>query len=98
MNSFFRSLGRLSRGRSSRGRSCRRPHVRRLVLEELEPRTVPSVTFTQANLVSDIPGMAQRTDPNLVNPWGMALGTNSGLWVAENGAGSAESFDATGQA
>src|SRR5262249_30298936 len=39
-----------------------------------------------------------RTDPNLVNPWGMALGTNSGLWVAENGKGTAESFDATGQA
>src|SRR5262245_41229420 len=28
----------------------------------------------------------------------MSLGTNSGLWVAENGAGTAESFDGTGQA
>jgi hypothetical protein len=46
-----------------------------------------SVTFTQANLVSDIPGMAKITDPNLVNPWGMTLGLNSGLWVSDNGAG-----------
>jgi hypothetical protein len=30
-------------------------------------------TFTQTNLVSDIAGMAKITDPNLVNPWGMAL-------------------------
>src|SRR5262249_24885937 len=56
-----------------------------------------AVTFTQTNLISDIPGMAQRTDANLVNPWGMALGTNSGLWVAENGTGMSESFDGTGQ-
>jgi hypothetical protein len=39
-------------------------------------------TFTQTNLVSDVPGMAKTTDPNLVNPWGMALGLNSGIWVS----------------
>ena len=53
-------------------------------------------TFTQTNLVSDVPGLAKVTDPNLVNPWGMALGTNSGLWISENGSGQAESFDGTG--
>src|SRR5262249_53334040 len=66
--------------------------------EQLESRLVPAVTFTQTNLVSDIPGLAKTTDANLMNPWGMALGTNSGLWVAENGTGMAESFDGTGQA
>src|ERR671937_1509982 len=55
--------------------------------------TAGTPTFTQTNLVSDIPGLAATTDPNLVNPWGMTLGTNSGLWVAENGKGTAESFD-----
>src|SRR5215471_19540250 len=44
-------------------------------------------TFTQTNLVSDVPNMARRTDTNLVNPWGMALGLNSGLWIAINGSG-----------
>ena len=91
---------------SVRSRSCRRlssapaasrPNTCRLVLEELEPRTLLAVTFTQTNLVSDLPGLAQKTDPNLVNPWGMTLGTNSGLWVSDNGAGVGTTYDATGQ-
>src|SRR6516225_4806530 len=88
-----------SRGlrRGSPSRSARRPYARRLVLEALEGRLQPATTFTQTNLVSDVPGMAKMTDPNLVNPWGMALGTNSGLWVSENGAGMAGSVDGTGQ-
>ena len=58
---------------------------------------MPAVTFTQTNLVSDIPGMAKTTDPNLVNPWGMTVGTNSGLWVSDNGTGKATTYDGTGQ-
>src|SRR5437016_3931807 len=54
-------------------------------------------TFTQTNLVSDVPGMALTTDPNLVNPWGMTLGLNSGLWVSDNGSGKATTYDGTGQ-
>jgi uncharacterized protein (TIGR03118 family) len=56
-----------------------------------------SPTFTQTNLVSDVPGMARTTDPNLVNPWGMTLGLNSGLWVSDNGSGKATTYDSTGQ-
>jgi uncharacterized protein (TIGR03118 family) len=39
----------------------------------------------QVNLVSDVPGAAQLTDPDLVNAWGLALGPTSPLWVADNG-------------
>ncbi len=58
-----------------------------------------AVTFTQTNLVSDIPGLATTTDTNLVNPWGMTLGlgVNSGLWVSDNGSGNATTYDANGQ-
>ena len=28
--------------------------------------------YNQTNLVSDIPNLAAKTDPNLVNPWGLA--------------------------
>jgi uncharacterized protein (TIGR03118 family) len=42
--------------------------------------------YRQTNLVSNIPGLAQLTDPNLVNPWGMAAGPTTPLWVADNGA------------
>jgi uncharacterized protein (TIGR03118 family) len=41
--------------------------------------------FRQRDLVSDIPGRAQLTDPDLVNPWGLAAGPNTPLWVADNG-------------
>src|SRR5262249_14207006 len=41
--------------------------------------------FTEVNLVSDLPGRAQLLDPALVNPWGLALGPTSPLWVADNG-------------
>src|SRR5262245_27821327 len=98
----------VSRGiwRVSRGRPAQRPKARRLAPEHLESRLVPAVNFIESNLVTDNQTVlanlglapAARTDPNLVNPWGMALGTNSGLWVAENGPGKAESFDGTGTA
>lgn len=42
-------------------------------------------SYRQVNLVSDIPGKAQLTDPNLVNPWGMAAGPTTPVWVADNG-------------
>jgi uncharacterized protein (TIGR03118 family) len=35
--------------------------------------------------VSDQPGLAPVTDTNLVNPWGIAFGPMTPLWVAENG-------------
>jgi uncharacterized protein (TIGR03118 family) len=42
--------------------------------------------YDQANLVSDINGVARIADANLVNPWGMAAGPNTPLWVADNNA------------
>jgi uncharacterized protein (TIGR03118 family) len=44
-------------------------------------------SYRQLNLVSDIPGKAQLTDPNLVNPWGMAAGPATPVWAADNGTG-----------
>jgi uncharacterized protein (TIGR03118 family) len=41
--------------------------------------------YVQTNLVSDIPGVARITDPNLVNPWGQSEVGSSPLWVADNG-------------
>ena len=47
--------------------------------------------YSQINLVSDQPGVAPLTDPDLVNSWGLAAspGTDakpgSPLWVADNG-------------
>ncbi len=46
-----------------------------------------STTFTQTNLISDTPGQAQQTDPNLINPWGVSYGPSSPFWISENGTG-----------
>lgn len=42
--------------------------------------------YVQRNLISDINGVARITDPNLVNPWGMAAGPTTPLWINDNGA------------
>jgi uncharacterized protein (TIGR03118 family) len=41
--------------------------------------------YKKRNLVSDIDGVARITDPNLVNPWGLAFGPSTPAWVADNG-------------
>jgi uncharacterized protein (TIGR03118 family) len=45
--------------------------------------------YRQTNLVSDIAGVARKTDPNLVNPWGMSEFPGGPLWVSDNGIDSA---------
>lgn len=53
--------------------------------------------YQQTNLVSDVPGLAALTDPNLVNPWGIAhSGTAGPWWVNDNGTGVSELFDGAG--
>lgn len=45
-------------------------------------------SYSWANLQSDMAGVAEHTDRNLVNPWGMAVpGANGPIWVADNGTG-----------
>src|SRR3954453_14470104 len=41
--------------------------------------------YVETPVVSDEPGVAPITDPNLVNPWGIAFGPTTPLWVANNG-------------
>jgi uncharacterized protein (TIGR03118 family) len=41
--------------------------------------------YTQRDLVSDLPGAAEVTDANLVNPWGLTFGPMTPAWVADNG-------------
>src|SRR5258708_2859209 len=58
--------------------------------------TFPSVSgianaknfFEWENLQNDVPGVADRTDPNLVNSWGLVINpTAKVFWVADNGSG-----------
>ena len=42
-------------------------------------------SYTVTPLVSDQPGVAAQTDPNLVNAWGLTSGPTSPWWVSDNG-------------
>src|SRR5437868_3098290 len=53
--------------------------------------------FHQANLVSDIAGLAAVTDPNLKNPWGLASSSTSPIWVSDNNAGVSTLYNGAGQ-
>jgi uncharacterized protein (TIGR03118 family) len=52
------------------------------------PRDLPpGGTVLQTNLVSDLPGAATLTDPNLVNAWGISESSGSPFWISDNNSG-----------
>ncbi len=56
-------------------------------------------TFTrvqQVFLVSDVPGLAKRLDPNLVNPSGIAFGPTGPFWIADNNSGKSTQYNGSG--
>ena len=67
--------------------------------------TVPRDASTQPttniylshNLVSDLRGFAERFDPNLVNPWGIAFSPAGPFWISDNHSGVATVYDAQGR-
>lgn len=62
----------------------------------LQAAPAPSNSFVQHNLVSDIPGLASYTDPQLVNPWGVAFSSKSPFWINDNGMGVATLYNSFG--
>lgn len=53
--------------------------------------------FTRTDLVSSIEGRASTFDPNLVDPWGVASGPDTFLWVVNRGTATATVYDEQGQ-
>ena len=53
-------------------------------------------SYTQTNLVSDIPGMGTFTDPHLVNPWGLSRSAGSYWWASDNGKGVSTLYNGAG--
>src|SRR4029077_4725202 len=51
--------------------------------------------FVQVNLVSDIPGLATITEPELVNPWGVSHSTTSPFWTSNQGTSTTTLFAVT---
>jgi uncharacterized protein (TIGR03118 family) len=73
------------------------PRSYRPVLESLEERWLLSGGFAEVILVSDVPGLASVTNPNMVNPWGISFSPTGPFWIAENGTGASDLFDGRGQ-
>ena len=55
-----------------------------------------SAGYFQQNLVSDIPGLAQNTDANLKNPWGISFSATSPFWVSNNHTGTSTLYNSSG--
>src|ERR1022692_439802 len=55
-----------------------------------------TIGFVQTNLASDVPGLAQTTDPDLVNAWGMAASATSPVWIGANGSGKSVLYNGAG--
>jgi uncharacterized protein (TIGR03118 family) len=51
------------------------------------PAGTAAGTVLQTNLVSDLPGVAAVTDPNLQNPWGISESGGSPFWISDNNSG-----------
>jgi hypothetical protein len=52
--------------------------------------------YTQTNLQANAPGVAEATDPQLVNSWGLSRTSGSAWWVADNAMGVATLYNAPG--
>jgi uncharacterized protein (TIGR03118 family) len=67
------------------------------MVEVVEGRCLPS-GYLQTNLVSDVPGLAQFTDAQLVNPWGLAAFPGGPFWISDNQPGLSTLYDSAGRA
>src|SRR6516225_12385887 len=52
--------------------------------------------YVRHDLVSDQPGVADVTDPNLVNPWGVSFSGTGPFWVSNTGKGNSTLYNGSG--
>ncbi len=58
--------------------------------------TQAQAQYTETKMISNEPGVAPITDPNLIDPWGVAFSATSPLWVSNQGSGTATVYKITG--
>src|SRR3954463_14868926 len=94
--SVLSSVSKSGRSGRRKGMPARKPPRYRLGMEALEERSLLSANVLQTNLVSDLPGVAQVQDANLVNPWGISESGTSPFWISDNNAGASTLYNAPG--
>ncbi len=72
----------------------------RLALSSAVALALVSVSFgqhyTQTNLQANAPGLAEASDPQLVNAWGLSRASGSPWWVSDNATGVATLYNGPG--
>ncbi len=58
--------------------------------------TAQTIAYRQVNLSSNLPNVANRVTPDLVNPWGIAFLSGQPFFIADNKVGRVTVHDATG--
>jgi len=59
---------------------------------------VPADTiYQETDLVSDIPGVAPVTDPNLAKPWGIDRGDQTPFWISDSGTSKSTVYNGAGR-
>lgn len=58
--------------------------------------TANNNAYVQHNIVSDVPGQADVTDPNLVNPWGLTQSATSPFWASNHDKGNTTLYNGSG--
>src|SRR5215470_16787372 len=53
-------------------------------------------SYKQTNLAANVSGVANHTDAQLSNPWGISFVPGDVFWVANNNGGTSTTYDATG--
>jgi uncharacterized protein (TIGR03118 family) len=61
------------------------------------PHASADTRFVETDLVSDSTGRAANLDPLLVNPWGILIGPNGQIRVADNGSGFSTVYSPSGK-
>lgn len=61
------------------------------------PVAAPVTKYSQHNLVSDVAGLADQTDANLIRPWGLALNGTGPFWISNNRTGNSTVYNGSGQ-
>jgi uncharacterized protein (TIGR03118 family) len=60
------------------------------------PACLHADEFAQINLTANTSGVAANTDPNLINPWGVAFSATSPFWVSDQGSGLSTLYNGAG--
>ena len=67
-----------------------------LTAARLASAAAPANAYLVHNLTANQPGIADFTDPTLVNPWGIATSATSPFWVSDGGTGLSTVYTSNG--